>query len=79
MNVLIRIHNSPMQHFLVTLPDEKAVRSVKGHISRGRYSNAIMTAFAKSKSAVELDEKAAEYAQATLILTETSVHWDLTA
>ena len=78
MKVLVVIKRSPAQRFLVELHTNKLVKEVSTLLARRRNSQAIVTALAKGRFEKEISELEATKTRADLILTEESVHWDLT-
>jgi len=78
MKVLVVIRRSPTQRFLVELHTNKLVKEVSALVAKRRNSQAIATALAKGRFDREIYENEVHAVKADIILSEESVHWDLT-
>lgn len=67
-----------MQRFLVGLQTNKLVKEVATLVGKRRYSQAIAVALAKGRFEREIPDNEYQKIAADVILTEGSVHWDLT-
>lgn len=77
MKVLIKIHHSPEQRFLVELSGKKLIKEVQNLAGKGNYSKAIVTALSKGKFHGELTEEEAGNIAVSLILTSENARYDL--
>ncbi|MFC1480042.1 hypothetical protein ACFL5Y_01185 [Candidatus Omnitrophota bacterium] len=77
MKILIRIHNSPEQRFLVSLTSQNLIDEVSKLVNKGKYSKAVVTTLSKGKFIKELAENELPRIDSDLILTEKNAHWDL--
>ena len=76
MNVLIKIHRSPIEIFLVCLPGGDIIKEINELIRRGKYLKAIDKAINKGRFVKEVKESELREISAGLILTEKSAHWE---
>lgn len=79
MKIIVVIRRSPAQRFLVNLQSASLVEEVSRLIGKKRHSQAIATALAKGKFEREIAEADFPKVKASFILSEESIHWDLTA
>ncbi|MBF0252300.1 MAG: hypothetical protein HQL29_00645 [Candidatus Omnitrophica bacterium] len=77
MKVLVRKQNSPVKRFYVDLTEEKIIEEMKSFISKCKYEKAIKVALSKGKVLREITQEEEYYLDAQLILTNSSVHYDL--
>ena len=78
MKVLVRLHRSPVQLFLVNLVDKKVTEEVKRLINKRNHSQAMAVALTKGNFEGELDHCELQGLNADLILTEDGARWDIT-
>lgn len=78
MEVLVKIHRSPEQRFLVNLPDKKLIKKIQDLIKKNKRSKAIVTVLSKGEFISEISEQNLPHVNADLILTEGYVSRDLT-
>lgn len=78
MKIIIRTHNSPERVYLVDLPDNELIERIMALVNDGQRTNAIKTALDKGTIIREIPQhEDIAYIRAKLILTQTTVHYDL--
>ena len=78
MKILIKIHRSPEQLFLVDLKGKNLIRDVAKMIARGRHSQAIVTALSKGKFERQIKHHEIPNEKVDVILSKERASWDLT-
>ena len=77
MKILIKIHRSPEQCYLVEISNVTVLNRIQKLINKGKHSNAIVAAFLNSESLQEINVQNLSDIGADLILTEKHLHYDL--
>ncbi|MFC1589939.1 hypothetical protein ACFL42_00445 [Candidatus Omnitrophota bacterium] len=78
MKILIKVHRSPEQLFLVDLNGKNLIRDVARMIARGRRSQAIVTALSKGKFERQIKHNEIPAEKVDVVLSEERASWDLT-
>jgi len=77
MKVLVKIHRSPEQRFLVSIPDKALIREVCNLIKKNKRSKAIATVLSKGRFISEVSKQDLSNVKANMIITEEYVSRDL--
>ena len=77
MKILVRLHRSPVQLFLVNLVDKKIAEEIRTLIDKSNHSQAMAVALTKGSFERELDHCELQGLNADLILTENDARWDV--
>ncbi len=77
MRMLIKIRKSPERKFLVHIPTEELSREIQRLLKMGKKSKAAKIALEKGKVLLRIPAKDPSPLPAKIILTETTVHYDL--
>lgn len=78
MKILVVIRKNPTHRFLVDLHTNSLIKEVSDLLAKRKNSQAIATSLSKGRFDREITEKEIHMTKADMILTEESVHWDLT-
>lgn len=77
MKILIKIHRSPAQLFLIDLVEKRAIKTTMNLINKRAFSRAIMTAFSQSSSTKTLTRDSLPHVNADIVLTEKNIYFNL--
>ncbi|NQT23449.1 MAG: hypothetical protein HQ579_08465 [Candidatus Omnitrophica bacterium] len=77
MKILIKIHNSPEQRFLVSVPKDEYDKEITRLLNKGRYSKAIVVVISRGVLLKEISEDELPFVDADLMLSEHNAYFSL--